>query len=507
MRSGPIERARTQLGLTYKDIARALNVDESTLHRWRAKATDEPPAPRSREAGLTNLMDRLAQRWGEHSPRSAEWLDRPHPACGGEKPRQWLRQGRADFLAGLLTGEMAAETTSPSSSAISVADPMFELVPIGLALNTPTGEFIAVNKRFCEILRCTPNDLIGRRFHEVTHADDLAQDLDQALRLLGGAIDSYTMQKRYRRSDGRLVWTRLTRTLVRDASGMPMHFLAAVDPVPDVEASAIRLALGLAPGTEGATEGVWELDVASGDVYWSPQVATSLGRAPEDTATSYQAFAALVHPDDHPRVRQAIDDYIEHRAPHYDEEFRMRHADGSWRWIHSRGRALSRDADGRPTRIAGLHSDVTERRLAQNQLRQSHQELLISDARLRALVDSASHVLWVGDANGENSKPTPTWQALTGQTPEQTRQNGWAEAIHPDDRASTIEAWEDAVRRQVPVAIVHRVRRQDGKYVRMVVRGAPVRDGDGKVVEWVGTHTEIPDSPLTLSVSMNVPSR
>lgn len=502
MNAGPIERARLQLGLTYKDIARALNVDESTLHRWRARATDDQALPRTRETGLAQLMDQLASRWGENSPRAAEWLDTPHAACDGEKPRQWLRQGRADYLAGLLAGEIEAESGAAlATRPVDITESFFDAAPVGLALNAPTGEFIAVNRRFCEILRYSKSELIGRRFHDITYAEDLAQELDLALRLLGGAVPSYTLQKRYRRSDGRLIWARTTRTLLRDASGTPLHFLATIDPVPDVEASAIRLALGLAPGTEGATEGVWEYDIVRGDVYWSPQVATSLGRAPEDTASTLADLEALVHADDVAMARKALDDYVAHRAPTYDIELRMRHADGSWRWIHTRGRALVRDAEGRPTRMAGLHSDVTERHLAEERLRENVEKLAITDARFRALVDSASHVLWIGDADGNSSEPTATWQSLTGQTPEQARGNGWEKAIHPDDKPNSLEVWSRSVREEKPFAIVHRVLRYDGVYVRTVVRGAPVRDTSGRVVEWVGTHTEIPESPVTLSIS------
>jgi PAS domain S-box-containing protein len=492
MTSGPIERARTQLGLTYKDIARALSVDESTLHRWRARAADEAPLPRSREAGLAHLLDRLVERWGENSPRTVQWLDTPHLACDGATPRQWLRQGRADYLAGLLAGEVDADSrVSRATRPVEVSDALFDLAPVGIALNAPTGEFIAVNRRFCEVLRYDRNEIIGRRFHDITHPDDLVQELDLALRLLAGAIPSYTMQKRYRRSDGRLIWARLTRTLLRDESGVPLHFLAVVDPLPDVEASAIRFALGLAPGTEGATEGVWELDVVSGDVYCSPQIATSLGRAPEDIATSLEDFAKLVHPDDLPATREALDAYVSLRTRSYDIELRMRHVDGSWRWIHSRGRALARDADGRPTRMAGLHSDVTDRREAQERLKESHDALLSSDARLRALVESAAHVLWVTNPDGEPTIPSQTWQAFTGLSAEESRNCGWVEAIHPADREKTISAWNCAVRDRQTFSVEHRVRRYDGVYRWMVVRGAPVLDGEGRVVEWVGTRTEV----------------
>ncbi|MBC7671292.1 MAG: PAS domain-containing protein, partial [Polaromonas sp.] len=114
------------------------------------------------------------------------------------------------------------------------------------------------------------------------------------------------------------------------------------------------------------------------------------GRSPHDIAHSVEAFRSLVHPDDLSAMVTAADAFAAGRPRTYDLEFRMAHADGSWRWVHSRGRALSRDADGRPTRVAGLHTDVTERREAEEQLRESHAALAVSEARYRALVEGAT---------------------------------------------------------------------------------------------------------------------
>lgn len=392
----PIERVRAIIGLTYAEIARSLSVDESTLHRWRA-SFDRRRASAGLQGivGLEHFIDAYVGRWPDHSRGGRLWLDAPHPACGDETPRAWLLKGRADFLAGLLTAEYAGTAAAVAASAdVARPDALFDMAPVGMARVALSGEFLAVNARLCEILGWSAAELRGKRGQEITHADDLAQGMELGLQLVSGAVSSITQQKRYRRADGRNVWTRVSATVVRDDVGAPLHFLTAIFPLPDIEAAAVRLALGHTPGAEGVREGVWEWDVVTGDLYWSPQIAMTLGRAPHDIAHSLKAFRALVHPDDAAAMVQAADAYAAGRARSYDVEFRMAHTDGSWRWVHSRGRALSRDADGRPTRVAGLHTDVTERRAAEDQLRESHAALAASEALYHALVEGAASILW-----------------------------------------------------------------------------------------------------------------
>ena len=398
----PIERVRSVLGLTYAEIARALSIDESTLHRWRA-SFDRRRASAGLQGivGLDHFIDAYTARWPGDTSTAKRWLSAPHVACGGDTPRSWLLNGRADFLAGLLSAE-GIETCSPIANGITAAraDATFDLAPVGMARVALDGEFLAVNARLCEILGWSASELRGKTGQEITHLDDLDSGLDLGRQLVSGAVSSITQQKRYRRADGRSVWTRVSATVVRDELGAPLHFLTVVYPLPDIEAAAVRLALGHAPGAEGVREGVWEWEVQSGDLYWSPQIATTLGRSPHDIAHSVDAFRSLVHPADLPGMVAAAEAYAAGQARTYDVEIRMAHTDGSWRWVHSRGRALSRDADGRPTRVAGLHTDVTDRRLAEEQLRESHAALASSEAHYRAIVEGVISIMWKTTAEG-----------------------------------------------------------------------------------------------------------
>jgi PAS domain S-box-containing protein len=104
----------------------------------------------------------------------------------------------------------------------------FDHAPIGMALVSPDGRWLKVNNSICNILGYTPEDLIHNTFQSLTHPDDLAADLEQMSRLLAGEIERYSMEKRYFKSDGSLIWAVLSVSLVRDTSGEPLYFVSQV---------------------------------------------------------------------------------------------------------------------------------------------------------------------------------------------------------------------------------------------------------------------------------------
>jgi PAS domain S-box-containing protein len=107
----------------------------------------------------------------------------------------------------------------------------FELAAVGVAIVSTSGRWIQVNSRLCEMLGYTEGELISLSFQDITHPEDLDADLDQLGRLMAGELPSYTMEKRYRRSDSSYLWAELTVALVRNATGEPLHFISVVQDV------------------------------------------------------------------------------------------------------------------------------------------------------------------------------------------------------------------------------------------------------------------------------------
>ena len=107
----------------------------------------------------------------------------------------------------------------------------FEDSPIGMALVATDGQFLRVNRTLCEITGFADAELLERTFQDITHPEDLAEDVDQVERAVNGEIRTYGMEKRYVRPDGEIVWVRLSVTLVRDDDGSPLYFVSEVEDV------------------------------------------------------------------------------------------------------------------------------------------------------------------------------------------------------------------------------------------------------------------------------------
>ncbi len=134
----------------------------------------------------------------------------------------------------------------------------------------------------------------------------------------------------------------------------------------------------------GANDGIWDMDLVSGDVYQSPRMAEMLGHAPGDLPAGLPAWHGIIHPDDIGSVLDAFQAHLDGATPRFEAAFRALHKNGSWHWIMSRGRAV-RDEAGRATRFVGVHTDVSE---------QKNMEAQLFEEKERAQVTLAS----IGDA-------------------------------------------------------------------------------------------------------------
>jgi len=148
-----------------------------------------------------------------------------------------------------------------------------------------------------------------------------------------------------------------------------------------------------------------------------------------------------------------------------------------------------KSAQGTVTEIMIQVTDVTEQVVARQKLKQSEE-------RFMAAISAVPGILWTNNARGEMEGPQPGWEALTGQSLEEYQGYGWAKAVHPDDAAPTIDAWNEAVRERKPFLFEHRVRQQNGQWAQFSIRAIPVLSDDGSIREWVGVHTNVTQQRL-----------
>ena len=117
----------------------------------------------------------------------------------------------------------------------------------------------------------------------------------------------------------------------------------------------------------GTNDGIWDWELTTHCVYYSPRWKSMLGYKEEEVGSSPKDWLDRVHPEDRKRLKAAISAHLQSREPHFEHEHRMLRKDGSYNWVLTRGFAV-RDALGKPCRMAGSQSDITDRKLAEERL-------------------------------------------------------------------------------------------------------------------------------------------
>ncbi len=170
----------------------------------------------------------------------------------------------------------------------------FEFAAIGMALVAPDGRWLKVNRALCELTGYSEEELLRLTFQDITHPDDLETDLVYVRRMLEGRIQTYQMEKRYIRKEGRIVWVLLSVSLVRDTRGRPLFFISQIQDITrrkELEAERERLSSIV----EATPDFVAIADVAHRVQYLNPGARRLLGLGAGDDVSTLQI------PDAHPR--------------------------------------------------------------------------------------------------------------------------------------------------------------------------------------------------------------
>lgn len=150
-----------------------------------------------------------------------------------------------------------------------------------------------------------------------------------------------------------------------------------------------RLRLALA----AASQGLYDLNLETGEATVSPEYAAMLGYEPAGFRESMASWRERLHPDDQVRIPRLLEDYLAGRRPDYRVEFRLRTLDGRWKWILSLGQIEQRAADGRPLRMLGTHTDIDALKSAEDSLREANATLEVRVAERTAELSAVNREL------------------------------------------------------------------------------------------------------------------
>jgi two-component system cell cycle sensor histidine kinase/response regulator CckA len=237
---------------------------------------------------------------------------------------------------------------------------MFDSASVGVAQANPkTGCLSRVNPKLSLITGYSAEELLTRRFSDITHPDDRERDWTLFERMVTTGSSDYQTEKRYVRKDGAIVWANVNVTVLRDATGVPTRTIAIITDITERKRAEKASARFLA----GSPAVIYALRLTPDGLHvsWLSENIQSLSgytHAEIWAGDSQRWWTQGIHPDDLPRVVAANQAVLD--EGHAMVEFRFRRKDGSWIWMHDERRVLF-DPENRPSEVVGSWMDVTAR--------------------------------------------------------------------------------------------------------------------------------------------------
>jgi PAS domain S-box-containing protein len=305
----------------------------------------------------------------------------------------------------------------------------------------------------------------------VYHPEDvqrLKRELDDFLQ---GRTQVRDGEYRVRMPNGAYRWIRHRNTCVRDASGRVVRVAGSVSDIDAYKRAAEALRQSeerYALAVAGSDDGVWDFDFDKREVFASARARELSGLPPgPETQSMNEWFAALpIHPEDAPKRIAAMEAHLEGKTPAYEGEFRLRAADGEYRWVRIHGLCI-RDAQGKPYRMAGSISDIDARKRAEEALKASEEQY-------RSIFNAAADAFVLRDTEARVIDVNPAFLEISGFTRDEVvGKDRWIFAA-PEQGELAREMHRRVIAGE-SVQFEIQALRKDGQRITIEMRAVPIR--------------------------------
>ncbi len=246
----------------------------------------------------------------------------------------------------------------------------FELAALGVAQVSPSGRFLRVNDKLAEITGYSKDELLKMTFQEITHPEDVGQDVDQGEQVKNGALDTYSMEKRYVRKDGSIIWVNLTVSGARNESGHLKHFISVAEDI-SARREAEEARYRLAAIVESSEDAIVSKDLNGIIASWNAGAQRIFGFSSEEAVG--RPITIIIPPELRDEEKQIIRRLRNgERIEHFET---VRVTKSGERLNISLTVSPVRDSRGRVIGASKIARDVTERKRIEEALRQRESQL------------------------------------------------------------------------------------------------------------------------------------
>jgi len=349
-------------------------------------------------------------------------------------------------------------------------------------LENPENEWM--NPVFWKTLGYNPDEMPHNpsAWQDIINKDDLKLAIDNFNKHLADENHAYDQIVRYRHKDGHIVWIRCKGNAIRDENGKPVRMLGIHNEITSIKNDEFRYKSLI----EGTNVGTWEWNIQTGATVFNAIWAEIVGYTLEELEPiSIETWMKLVHPDDQIESNKRLNACFEKKSEFYEFEARMKHKNGNWVWVNSRGKVIEWLEDGKPLWVYGTHQDITQRKIKEEELR-------VSEEAFRGNFENAAVGMAIISPSGKWLKVNHKICEIVGYTKDEMMQLTFQDITHPEDLNNDLRLLNQVIKgKRDHYQMEKRYFHKKGHILHIILAVSAVKDTEGKILYFISQIIDI----------------